>query len=117
VCCAHLEYGLRYEKEGFQWETMTKRGRKAPAWFENHTELLPTEYFYIEAFWSLNSDRQLGMSVGPIPWSVIQEYGTAKGLDCGNIEALHIVVRCMDQVFLRFMREEQERREKAANSK
>ncbi len=57
------------------------------------------------------------MSTGPIPWSSIQRYGEAKGLDSGNTEALHLIVRAMDNTFLGFVQEEQERQRKAAESK
>ena len=112
--CARLEYDLRYQKEGQQWELLSKRGRKAPAWFSADTQLLPTEQLYLKAFWDLNSDRSMGMSVGPIPWSSIQRYASHLGLEHGNIETLHVVIRSMDEVFLRFLDEERERKNKAS---
>jgi hypothetical protein len=114
---ARLEYDLRYSREGKQWELLTARGRKAPEWFESVPELLPNESYYLEAFWALTTDRQAGMSTGPIPWSSVQRYGEAKGLDSANIEALHMIVRAMDNTFLGFVQDEQERQRKAAETK
>jgi hypothetical protein len=115
--CARLEYDLRYQKEGKQWELLAARGRKAPDWFTVNPQLMPGEDFFFQAFWDLNSDRNVGMSLGPIPWSSIQTYGLSKGLECDMIELLHVVIRSMDELFLRYMNEEQEKRSKAAASK
>ena len=68
---------------------------------------------FLKAFWDLSSDRQIGMSVGPLPWSSIQRYASHLGLERGNIETLHVVLRSMDEVFLRYLDEERERKSKA----
>jgi hypothetical protein len=36
--------------------------------------------FYADAFWRLNGDRQIGMGLGPIPFSAIDRYATRYGI-------------------------------------
>jgi len=53
---------------------MAERGRDAPAEFYDRPEIEPHLTWLWNAFWELGSERQLGMSVGPIPGSKIREY-------------------------------------------
>lgn len=66
----------------------------------NEPELLPGLKLYYEAFWELCPDRQVGMSVGPIPYSSIRDYC----LDWELTEELALnmkkLVRKMDGMFL-----------------
>lgn len=50
------------------------------------------EHWYWEAFWELSTDRQAGMSDGPIPWSSIKNY-------CVDSE-FAIIIRAMDSVYM-----------------
>ena len=53
---------------------MAKRGRDAPAEFYDKPEVEPHLTWLWAAFWELGTERQLGMSIGPIPVSKIREY-------------------------------------------
>ena len=53
---------------------MMDRGRDAPAEFHDRPEIEPHLIWLWNAFWELSTERQLGMSVGPIPGSKIREY-------------------------------------------
>lgn len=66
--------------------------------------------FYMNSFWELNTERQIGMGLGPIPSSKITEYGHRVGLDSDNIDLLRAVIRRMDVVYLEWKDEEAERR-------
>jgi len=53
---------------------MAERGREAPPEFYDRPEIEPHLTWLWNAFWELGTERQLGMSVGPIPASKIREY-------------------------------------------
>jgi hypothetical protein len=53
---------------------MIERGREAPAEFYNQPEVEPHLVWLWNAFWELGTERQLGMTIGPIPGSKIREY-------------------------------------------
>jgi hypothetical protein len=53
---------------------MAERGRDAPGGFYDRPEVEPHLTWLWNAFWELGTERQLGMSIGPIPGSKIREY-------------------------------------------
>ena len=53
---------------------MAERGRDAPQAFYDRPEIEPHLAWLWDAFWELGTERQLGMTVGPIPGSKIREY-------------------------------------------
>lgn len=69
--------------------------------------------FYIRAFWELSSCRDFGSFVGPIPWDKIVMYGERKGLDSAMIEVLEFVIRELDEVYLKDLRELQRQHQKS----
>jgi len=71
---------------------------------------MPGDGFYLEAFRSLSTERQIGVAQGPIPDSKIVEYGLRRGLDHDVVEGLLApVVREMDTAYLRWNSEQSER--------
>lgn len=52
--------------------------------------------FYLEAFFDLDSDRQHGKSLGPIPWKSIKGYAEAFELDEEQTADLFFFLRQMD---------------------
>jgi len=53
---------------------MAERGREAPDEFYERPEIASHLTLIWNAFWELGTERQLGMSIGPIPGSKIREY-------------------------------------------
>jgi len=53
---------------------MAERGRDAPPEFYDRPEIEPHLNWLWNAFWELGTERQLGMTIGPIPGSKIREY-------------------------------------------
>jgi hypothetical protein len=53
---------------------MMDQGRAAPDGFHDRPEIEPHLTWLWNAFWELSTERQLGMSIGPIPGSKIREY-------------------------------------------
>lgn len=65
--------------------------------------------FYMKAFYDLCTCRDLGMGVGPIPWSSIVEYTKWYELTKDVSEALIDIIRAMDRAYLSYSEEERKR--------
>lgn len=63
--------------------------------------------FYIRAFWELSSCRQFGQVVGPIPWHHIVDYARFYHLDADMAEVFTVVMRELDETYLKDQREKQ----------
>lgn len=77
-----------------------------PDWWLNKPSGARGDDFYIRAFWELSSCRDFGNFLGPIPWDKIILYGERKGLDEAMIGVLELVIRELDEVYLRDLREQ-----------
>ena len=67
------------------------------------------DVFYIRAFWELSSERQFGHAIGPIPWSKIVSYGERRKLDDAMMDVFETVVRELDESYLKWQRDRQQR--------
>jgi hypothetical protein len=54
----------------------------------------------MNAFHRLGTCRQLGMGIGPIPWSAIEDYAVRYGLDEYQAHALKYHMARMDDAYL-----------------
>lgn len=74
-----------------------------PKRIANAPELwLGLELFY-DAFWDLNSCRDLGaVGFGPIPWSAVKDYAQTFELDSEQFQDLYYYIRRMDDAYLKF---------------
>lgn len=72
---------------------------------------------YLCAFDALSSERFFGTAIGPIPWSKIVLYGEKKKLDDAMMGVFEHVLREMDECYLKWQREQQERRLAQAGKK
>jgi len=89
---------------------MAAAGLTVPA-LESKPSLTGYEWLY-EAFVRLTTCRQIGMSQGPIPWTAIDQYATAEGLDEDERFMLFAVVRHMDTLFLDYSHQKQKQQQK-----
>ncbi len=55
------------------------------------------DFPYIKAFFTLSSDRQLGMAMGPIPYSSIVDYADRTGQDW---EEFLEIIQHVDSVYM-----------------
>ena len=55
--------------------------------------------FYTDAFWELSTCRQIGMGLGPIPFTSLMEY--AKLREVEEIDDFLYVIRVMDNAYLK----------------
>lgn len=84
-----------------------EKGRAAPEWFLDCPESMPTDEFYLSAFWDLSTCRGMGLSMGPIPWHHIRDYAEFAGLDPENGFAFCTIIRRLDAAYLQHMSDTQ----------
>ena len=58
-----------------------------------------------EAFFALSGDRQMGMSIGPIPFMAIDRYAARFGIAGEEFERFHALLTAMDAVHQRHVAE------------
>ena len=54
---------------------------------------------FFDAFCELDSCRQVGMGIGSIPWSVVQDYAITNEFTMEQTEDLHYFIQKMDQAY------------------
>lgn len=77
-----------------------REGSPLPQRIQNAPQLAFGMQMYFTAFLDLTSCRQLGMTLGPIPWTAVNDYAIDLGLDEESTEDLHHFVRAMDNVYV-----------------
>ena len=55
---------------------------------------------YWKAFQDLSADRDVGMGVGPIPWSAMNAWGVRNHIKGDDFERFVLVLRGMDSVYM-----------------
>jgi len=86
-----------------------EKGREPPQWYQDYPYLPLGCESFVEWFWDLSSERQLGgFSVGPIPTSKIREFCGRKGFDRITEEFVVAVMRIVDSVYLQWSSEQSE---------
>ena len=63
---------------------------------------------YWTAFFDLTTCRSSGLTVAPIPWSVMKDYAIAKEFDADQTESLFYLIRAMDNAYMDFRARKQE---------
>ena len=82
----------------------------APKALENLPELLPGLDFYFNAYKELQTERPIGMSVGPIPFSKIIYWAEFSGLSNQNdIDTLINHIREMEMAEAQFRKRKDEK--------
>lgn len=87
---------------------------RLPDKIKNAPELRLGLELYYQAFWELDSCRQLGMGAGPIGWLDIEGYGKARGFDEEQLEDLHHFIPTMDAAYSKHW--EQKRKTDSGNA-
>lgn len=81
---------------------MSARGQPLPDTVKNAPELTVGLELYWFAFQNLVNDRSIGVSVGPISWTTIEDYADRIGVSEDQREALHHHIGKMDVAFIEF---------------
>jgi len=56
--------------------------------------------YHYHAFGDLSTERQIGMSVGPIPYSAVRAMAVEDNLSRAEAATFHYVIRALDNHFL-----------------
>lgn len=73
-----------------------RAGQPIPERIANSPELYVGLELFLNAFFDLDSERQTGYVIGPIPWSKIREYAVAYEFDEDLAEDLFYYVKALD---------------------
>jgi hypothetical protein len=76
-----------------------------PDFIKNEPELMPGLDIFLQAFWDLSTCRQMGMGLGPIPWTATREYVTILGGSEEFQEDFHYLIRRIDSAYLQWASE------------
>ena len=106
---------MTFQSEGWastsgQYQKARGTGGRAQRFIEKEPPYVRGDEFYMRAFWELSSERQFGQAIGPIPWSKIVSYGERQGLDNTMLKVFEHVIRELDEQYLRWQRDQQQRR-------
>lgn len=77
--------------------------RPLPKVIENAPRLQLGLEFYYRAFFELTNSRNIGFSVGAIPWHVIRMYCNENKLTSEQTERMHFFISRMDFTYLDFL--------------
>ncbi len=87
---------------------LAKAGKPLPPWLLRPT-LMPHLAAVWGAFLSLSSCRQVGMGLGPIPWTAMDRYATRMDLtDPDDFAEFEYLIRAMDTKYLEIVRDKEE---------
>lgn len=78
----------------------SKRNLPLPDKIQNAPSLLPGLELYWQGFMDLMSCRQIGMGIGPIWWTTVQDYCRIKELDEFQTEAMHHHIKELDTAYM-----------------
>lgn len=83
-----------------------RAGQPIPTRIANAPELHIGLELFINAFFDLDTERQAGLSIGPIPWSKIREYATAFEFDQELTDDLFYFVKQLDNANMKRLERE-----------
>ncbi|URA06804.1 tail chaperonin [Xanthomonas phage Langgrundblatt2] len=89
-----------------------RAGQPIPARIANAPELHIGLELFINAFFDLDTERQAGYSIGPIPWSKIKEYAFAYSFDADLTEDLFYFVKALDNAHMKRLESEMKAKQK-----
>lgn len=99
-----MEWELKYSKVDTSiYLQAIKNNQPLPEFLQNKPELEQGLYFYMQAFFALETERNVGFSVTPIPVMKIIQYGEYLGYS--NDEKLDdfvYIIRSLDNVAMNY---------------
>lgn len=76
-------------------------GKEPPQQLYEQPELTDVESYYLDAFYILSSERSIGMSLGPIPYSAIRSYADEQGIvSRDEFDYFSGILRALDAEYL-----------------
>ena len=88
-------------------------GEPIPDRIKNRPRLRFELAFFLDAFYELDTDRNVSVSFGPIPWSSLHNYAVANELVGEEYYDFMYLVRAIDSAYIKHMREKSNHGESA----
>lgn len=82
----------------------------------NRPQLIPGLELYWRAYADMTSDREVGMGVGPIPWTAMHLWAVRHNIRGDDFDRLVLVLRGMDAVFMAHQAKKQKKGSKSKRS-
>jgi hypothetical protein len=79
-----------------------KAGMEVPDWAVNAPDIPLGSDLVFDAYQDLSSCRSYGWGAGPIPWTAVRDYATARGMDDDEYEEFAALIRMLDLEYLKF---------------
>lgn len=100
-----MEYQLKYAgvDESIYLQAQ-KNGQPLPDFLANKPMLRQGLHYYMRAFFDLETERNVGFAVCPIPITKIIEYGRYLNHKEWELEDFILIMRSLDNVALKFYR-------------
>lgn len=76
-------------------------GKAVPAAFLDRPEIEAEHLLFWDAFWEIGTDRQLGSSIGPLPYSSLRRYAADHGIAGDLLDLFRGVLRMVDGHFIK----------------
>lgn len=99
------------DNEDWIIEQAAQQGFPLPDKIANAPELLPGLEMYLTAFNRLSTCRQIGMSIGPIPWTAIGVYADQMEFDEEHRDLLYFFIESLDIAFLNWSAKKNEKKD------
>lgn len=78
-----------------------RAGQPIPARILDAPSLYVGLELFLNAFFDLDTERQAGLAIGPIPWSKIREYAVAFDFDSDLTDDLFYFVKALDAAHMK----------------
>lgn len=104
---------IDYEKEKRIIDECNRLGEKIPDRIANRPVIEQYMMFYIDAFFELTTERQIGFVEGPIPLSAIHRYADRLEMNSEERIDFHLFITRLDATYLKY----KTRKEKANSRK
>lgn len=99
-----LTYGFKHSaNEQKLIEACYAQRRPLPDFVRDAPELLPGLEFYFNAFLALTTCRINGFGMGQIPWTAVNDYCKAYGINDEQREDLQYIIRKMDEEYIKLL--------------
>ena len=92
-----LAWWHHHAKHVTDYETLEAMGKNSP--LANQPAIYPGNEWFFDAYMALDSCRNVGMGVGPIPWTAAREYGLEHEFPRDDRALLWAVIHKADTAF------------------
>lgn len=107
---------MELQEKAFSIEALLARKvpwAQLPEWYRAEPRKTEEDQWFLDAFRTLGTERQLGWTAGPIPESAIDDFAVKRGLDRAMIGVLRTIVRALDNAYLAWLEAQRKRQQQS----